>query len=483
MLHSGQLLTSRETGVLAAIGCDLVPVFARPRVAILSTGDELVPPGQPIRPGAVYDSNSRILADSVRELGAEPVMLGIARDNAAELEQKLIAAIDTCDMVLLSGGTSKGAGDISYRTVSKLSDPGIVAHGVALKPGKPICLAATAGKAVVILPGFPTSAIFTFHEFVAPVLRRLAGRSDERRSVVQAQLGAKVNSEIGRTEYLLVGLVQSGEGATQSLTAYPLGKGSGSVTTFSHADGFVVIGSHEEIVPEGAKVDIQLLGRELQLADLVAIGSQCAGLDYLLSQLQGQGLRTKTLAIGSLAGLEAAKRGQCDIAGVHLLEPVSGQYNRPWLTPAVRLVEGYGRMQGIVFRHADPWANDASMDVVRQRIRESGLLRMVNRNAGSGTRVLIDRLLDGVRPPGYAVQPRSHHAVAAAVAQGRADWGICIETVARQAGLGFLPLQEERFDFVVPISRWERPPVQAFVHLLGSVATRSQLAKLGFIVP
>jgi putative molybdopterin biosynthesis protein len=154
-------------------------------------------------------------------------------------------ALEFADMVLLSGGTSKGAGDVSYRVVAELTDPGIVAHGVALKPGKPICLAATGGRAVVVLPGFPTSAIFTFHEFVAPVLRILAGRAAEERTVVQARLAVKVNSEIGRTEYLLVGLVDVGGAVDRSvrlqpdpstLAAYPMGQGSGSVTTFSRAD-------------------------------------------------------------------------------------------------------------------------------------------------------------------------------------------------------------------------------------------------------
>jgi putative molybdopterin biosynthesis protein len=185
-----------------------------------------------------------------------------------------------------------------------------VAHGVALKPGKPICLAATRGRPVVVLPGFPTSAIFTFHEFVAPVLRAQAGRGSEQRMTVAARLAVKVNSEIGRTEYLLVGLVETADelGPDTSLAAYPMGQGSGSVTTFSRADGFTTIGRHEEIVEAGTVVDVQLLGRELQLADLVVIGSHCIGLDYLLGELQQRGVRSKFLAVGSLAGLEAAKR-------------------------------------------------------------------------------------------------------------------------------------------------------------------------------
>ncbi len=159
--------------------------------------------------------------------------------------------------MLLSGGTSKGAGDISYRVVGELSEPGIVTHGVALKPGKPICLAAHRGRAVVILPGFPTSAIFTFHEFVAPVIRSLAGRTAEDYPAVAARLAVKVNSEIGRTEYLLVGLV----GEPDRLTAYPMGQGSGSVTTFQPGRQLRTIGRHEEIVAAGQPVSVRLLGR------------------------------------------------------------------------------------------------------------------------------------------------------------------------------------------------------------------------------
>ena len=206
VLRRGELLTSRETGVLAAIGVDRVSVWRKPVVGILSTGDEIIEPGEPMRPGQVYDSNARVLADAVRELGAEPRLLGIVSDDMAQLRERVGAALADCDVLLLSGGTSKGTGDLSYRVVSELLNPGIVAHGVALKPGKPICLAATGGKPVVILPGFPTSAIFTFHEFVAPVIRELGGQPRQTRATVKARLAVKVNSEIGRTEYLLVGL-------------------------------------------------------------------------------------------------------------------------------------------------------------------------------------------------------------------------------------------------------------------------------------
>jgi putative molybdopterin biosynthesis protein len=480
VLRQGQLLTSRDTGVLAAVGVPLLEVWRRPVVAILSTGDEIIAPGHPMQPSKVYDSNGQVLADAVRELGGEPKRLGIVRDDVAVLRERLHHALEFADIVLLSGGTSKGAGDVSYRVVAELDNPGIIAHGVALKPGKPICLAATAGRAVVVLPGFPTSAIFTFHEFVAPLIRSLAARGSEQRTTVPAKLAVKVNSEIGRTEYLLVGLVETDGGETDtSLVAYPMGQGSGSVTTFSRADGFATIGRHEEIVEAGTIVNVQLLGRELQLADLVVIGSHCVALDYLLGELQRQGVRSKFLAVGSTAGLEAARRGECDIAGVHLLDPRTGEYNRPFLTPALQLIPGYGRLQGIVFRHGDKrFEGKRALDAIAAAIDDRSCV-MVNRNQGSGTRALIDRLLGGVRPPGYAVQPRNHNAIAAAVVQGRADWGMTLDTIARSAGLGFLPVQAEQYDFIVPRSRAARPGVVAFTTLLQQAFTREALLRLG----
>jgi putative molybdopterin biosynthesis protein len=322
----------------------------------------------------------------------------------------------------------------------------------------------------VVLPGFPTSAVFTFHEFVAPVIRALAGLPPEGRETRRARLAQKTVSERGRLEYLLVGLVadESGE-----LAAYPMGKGSGSVTAFSRADGFVRIGRNTEIVEADSEVEVTLIGRDLPLADLVVIGSHCVGLDVLVSALARDGFRVKVMAVGSSGGLAAAERGECDVAPIHLLDPATGRYNEPFLRGDLRLVRGYRRMQGVVTR-ADETRDTAAL-------LADPALRMVNRNRGSGTRVLIDELLGDRRPPGYAYEPRSHFAVAAAVAQKRADWGVAIETVARGAGLRFRPLRHEHYDFAVPASRFERPAVQALVRLLAEDGTvRAALRALSF---
>jgi putative molybdopterin biosynthesis protein len=513
VLRRGEVLTARETGVLAALGVDCISVVRRPRVAVISTGDELSAPGMPAPAGSVYDSNAVILADAVRELGGEPVPFGIVPDDLAALVAVLREAL-SCDAVTLSGGTSKGAGDVSYRAVAELGAPGIVAHGVALKPGKPLCLAAVRQAdrvvPVVVLPGFPTSAIFTFREFVAPVIRCLAGRPEEEDAVVEATLPLRVNSERGRTEYLLVSLVQADAtrraaddsppcpAVEQSRTptadcrpplapaglliAYPMGKGSGSVTTFSRADGFVVIPRQREYLEAGDRVQVHLLGKGVRPADLVVIGSHCVGLDYLLGLLEERGFRSKSLAVGSTGGLHAARRGECDVAGVHLLDPATDTYNRPFLDDTLVLVTGYGRLQGIVYRPGDVRFEGKSVgDAVAAALADPSCV-LVNRNRGSGTRVLIDRLLGAVRPPGHLAEAKSHNAVAAAVAQGRADWGVAIAPVARDTGLGFLALREEQYDFVVPRQRWDRPAVRAFRELLADPVVRRGLGECGLLL-
>lgn len=480
VLRRGDVLTSRETGVLAAIGLRRVDVFARPRVAIFSTGDEIVSPGEPLVAGSVYDSNAVILADAVREAGGEPLVLGIVPDDEASVAAMLRRALGDAHVVLLSGGTSKGPGDLNVRVLaSTLDPPGIVVHGVALKPGKPLCLAVSAGKPVVVLPGFPTSAIFTFHEFVVPVLRALAGRARPSEETLSARLPFRVSSEPGRTEYALVRLV---EDEARALVAYPIGKGSGSVTTFSQADGYFVIAEHQELVDAGEQVVVHpISGMRPRKADLVVIGSHCVGLDVILGELGQRGVSSKLIAVGSEAGLGAVHRGECDVAGCHLFDPVTGTYNEPFLRPGLALVRGYGRMQGVVYRRGDKrFEGKRAEDAVRAAASLPEIM-MINRNRGSGTRVLYDRLLGDARPSGYAVEASSHRAVAAAVAQGRADFGIAIDIVARDRDLGFLPIGEERFDFVVRQSRLERPALVAFVETLKSSEVRALLFARGLL--
>jgi putative molybdopterin biosynthesis protein len=480
VVRRGRVLSAREIGMLAAVGQGVVEVWRRPRVAVLSTGDELVPPGAALRPGAVYDSNAAVLAATIEELGGLAVPLGIVADDEDLLERRLQDGLEAADLVVLSGGTSKGAGDVAHQVVARLGAPGILVHGVALKPGKPICLAVVGAKPVVVLPGFPTSAMFTFHEFVAPVIRAFAGRPPAAVETTAAVLATRLPSERGRMEYVMVSLVAA-PGEDGGLVAYPTAKGSGAVTAFAQADGFFAIPPLADAVPAGAQITVQRLGADARPADLVVIGSHCLGLEHLLGRLEAEGVGVKALYVGSTGGLAAARRGECDVAGVHLLDPESALYNTPFLTPALELVPGWRRMQGIVFRKNDARLSGAACaeSAVARALADEGCV-MVNRNAGSGTRILIDRLLAGARPAGYFAQPRSHNAVAAAVAQGRADWGVAIGTVADLYDLAFLPLLMEHYDLVVPRARRDRAPVQRLLTLLSSEVGREALQHLGF---
>jgi putative molybdopterin biosynthesis protein len=225
---------------------------------------------------------------------------------------------------------------------------------------------------------------------------------------------------------------------------------------------------------------VRLIGGAARLPDLTLIGSHCVGLEAVLDALAAQGITARTLAVGSLGGLAAAKRGECDLAPAHLLDAKTGAYNTPFLAEGLTLVPGWRRTQGVLFRPGD--ARFAGLDgraAVARAAADPALL-MVNRNAGSGTRILTDGLLAGARPPGHANQPKSHNAVAAAIAQGRADWGVAIESVARDYGLGFLPLADEHYDFFLPEARRARPAVRAFLAALASEAVRARLAALGF---
>jgi putative molybdopterin biosynthesis protein len=493
VLREGQALSSRETGVLAALGGAEVWCYRKPRVAIISTGDELIPAGQPMAEGKVYDSNARIIADAVRENGGEPHGMGICPDDETALEEILRRAL-VHDVIILSGGTSKGAGDLSYRIIERLGPPGILVHGVALRPGKPLCLGAVGNTPVIILPGFPTSATVTFHEFVQPLVRAMAGLNREERHTIPARAAVRFNSRKGQLEYVLVHVVRSKAG----YTAYPIGKGSGSMTTFSQADGFLKIPTNQEMLAKDEAVQVHLLSRDLSLADATIIGSHCVGLDHLVNCLKREGIQGKVINVGSTAGLQAARRGEADIAGVHLLDEQTGEYNRPFLRAGdgLALVRGYGRRQGLVHRPGDDLPQPLTFERLIETAAKEGKLVLINRNRGSGTRILFDmrlrscarslsmsfdKLAESLR--GYDTEAKSHNAVAASIALRKADWGLAIDTVARDYRLAFTFMQDECYDFVIPADKLSQPAIRRFLELLRSDTARAGLTRIGFQIP
>ena len=404
------------------------------------------------------------------------MFLGAVADDEAQLEAVMRKALATSDMLVLSGGTSKGAGDVSHRIIARLGQPGIIAHGVALKPGKPLCLAVCDGKPVVILPGFPTSAMFTFHDMIVPVLRRMAGLPPRSDAKVTAKVPVRIASELGRTEFVMVSLVEGADG----LIAYPSGKGSGAITSFAQADGFLKIDALADQMPAGSQAEVTLFTPHVRVPDWSLSAATAPASTSSPRRSHAPGSSVRSIAVGSLGGLAAAKRGECDFAPIHLFDENTETYNIPYLAEGLELVPGWRRMQGIVFRKGDArFEGLGAQDAVRAALADPACI-MVNRNQGAGTRILIDRLLRGARPDGYWNQPRSHNAVAAAVAQHRADWGMTIAPVAQASGLGFIPLTDEHYDFALVTARKQRPAVREFLAALASEQCRDALERAGF---
>jgi molybdopterin molybdotransferase/putative molybdopterin biosynthesis protein len=307
------------------------------------------------------------------------------------------------------------------------------------------------------------------------VIRMKAGLPPEAAQTIDARVPVRITSEMGRKEFVLVALVDGEGGAV----AFPSPKGSGSITTFAQSDGFIEIDALAPALDAETTAQVTLIGSAARAPDLVIMGSHDVALDVVVGALSERGFSARTIAVGSQGGVNAALRGECDVAPVHLVDPDTGIYNKHLLAPGLSLVKGWRRMQGVLFRPADKrFDGKTAQQAAAVALADANCL-MVNRNAGAGTRVLIDKLLGGKRPPGYSNQPRSHNAVAAAVAQSRADWGVAIEPVAKLYGLGFLSLAPEEYDFILVDSRKDRPAVQAFLAALRDPGTKEKIRALG----
>jgi len=489
VLRRGQRLTPRELGVLAALGLRSVKAHRRPRVAIISTGNELTPLGAPLEYGKIYDINAVSLAASVAESGGIPLLLGVAGDRREEMQAKIREGLQAADMVITSGSTSAGIGDLLYRVINSLGEPGILVHGISVKPGKPTIIAVVDGKPLFGLPGYPASALVIFNLLVKPIVAEMAGLFEpRRRAEVEAQAAVRTYAARGRREYLPVYLVEDEAGR---LRAYPVLSGSGAITSLAMADGFVEVPESREFLEEGEALRVQLLSPELRPVDLMIIGSHCIGVDALLELLYRAEprLTAKVVNVGSVGGLQAVSRGDADLAGVHLLDEASGEYNRPFLAryglaQRAVLIRGYNRVQGLIVAGGNPKGMRDLKDLLRADIA------FINRNAGSGTRLLTDlhlrRIADEMgltlkglteRIKGYGVEAKSHSAAAAAVLYGKADMAVGIEAAAVNYGLGFIPLADERYDFLALKTRLEKPSVKAFLEVLRSPEFKARLEK------
>ena len=477
VLRKGKRLNSRDIAVLAAVGYDRVIVYKRLRVAFFSTGNELISPPNPLKPGKIYDVNGYVIPAMLRDLGLDADFLGILPDKYEIMLKSIREALNEYDVVMTSGSTSAGAGDVIYRIFDELGE--IVVHGLRVKPGKPTIIGLSRnGKLLVGLPGFPLSCAMVFIHLIKPLLNELSGAEEEFHYwKVKAMLPMRIETRGGKTWYIPVQIVDSPRG----LMAYPILRGSGSASTLAESDGFIAIPEDTLFIDEGEDVEVNLF-EELRLPSISIIGSHCPGIDLILNL--GEIYDAKVINVGSLSGWKALKLGTADVAGTHLLDEKTMRYNLHMpeelgLRDEVEIYGGYIREVGFIVAEGNPKKIKGFEDLLRKDVI------FVNRVKGSGIRTLIDIELKrmGIMDPekrikGYVYEAKTHTAVASAVKNGRADVGVGIGYVAKLYGLDFIPIREERFDFAVRRDRLYKPAVKKFLKILKSERFAEELNRL-----
>ncbi|MBR3640661.1 MAG: molybdopterin biosynthesis protein, partial [Oscillibacter sp.] len=477
ILPTRHRLRAVDLGVLRAAGVDAVRVLAKPRVAVIPTGTELISAGSAPETGEIIDSNSLMFSAMAEDAGAEAVRCAPVKDDYAAIRSAVSRAVDESDMVLVNAGSSAGTEDYTVHVLRELGE--VVVHGVAVKPGKPVILAVVRGKPVVGLPGYPVAAYLSFLNFAQPVLTLLGGHERAAMGEVRAVLSRRLLSSVKYTEYVRVKLGC----VADKWVASPLDRGSGAAMSLVRADGFCRIPQNCEGLESGEEISVQLCRPLSELENtLVLIGSHDVLLDVMedMMSARGAGLRLSSTHVGSLGGLMALRRGECHMAPTHLLDE-DGTYNVHTIRDLfpdepMLLVKGVGRLQGLMVKKGNPLNIRGVEDLPR--------CRYVNRQRGAGTRILLDSLLAsaGVAPEtinGYDREAATHMAVAALVASDSADVGMGAWSAANAMGLDFVPVGWEEYDFALPAAYRDLPQVRQFLDLLRSDAFHARLAALG----
>lgn len=472
-----------DLGALLAGGVLEVPVVARPRVWIQPTGTELIDASRAAAaaPGEIIEFNGTVLAGLVQECGGEGLLQGVIADDYESIKRALVAAVAApVDVVLVNAGSSAGSEDYTSAIIGELGT--VLVHGVTMMPGKPTILGMVQGKPVVGVPGYPVSAIMAFEQFVRPLLYSLQGAPCPAFPEVEAVLGRKMPSKLGLEEFVrvILGRVQG------RLIAMPLQRGAGVITSLARADGILQIPQELEGHDLEEKVPVRLLRPHEQLDHtLIMIGSHDNSIDVLANELKlrDSRLHLSSSNVGSLGGLMAIRRNQTHLAGSHLLDTETGEYNVSYIerylkgTP-LRLVQLAMRQQGLLVRPGNPKGIRGIEDLLRPEVS------YINRQAGAGTRILIDYCLkqaglssEGIR--GYDQEEFTHMAVAVNVLSGRADAGMAIYASAKALQLDFIPIAEERYDLVIPESSWGDSKTRVVLDIIVSGSFRRMVAELG----
>jgi len=451
ILPEGHRIRPIDQGAMLASGITEIKVKQIPMAVVIPTGSELIQPGVPAQPGQIIEFNSRILAGSLQEWGADARRAAPVEDDPEKLRQVILTATKENDIVILNAGASAGTKDFTSLVLADLGK--IIVHGVAIKPGKPVILAIVNDTPVIGLPGYPVSAFLTMRLFVREMIAGFLGLEDPAPQIVEATISRPFHSSMGVDQFVRVTLGNVGG----TLMATPSGKGAGAVMSLVRADGILTIPAGSEGVGAGEKVAIELVRPKVEVdSTLVFIGSHDNILDLIANQLHRHrpSIRISSAHVGSMGGIMAIRRGEAHLAGCHLLDEETGEYNIPFLKRflaglSLRLINLCYRQQGFIVRKNNP-KNVTSF----QDIAINGL-SFINRQAGAGTRLLTDKILKeaNIKPTeiqGYSHEEYTHMSVAAAVASGSVDTGLGILAAAKALDLDFIPVAEERYDLIIP---------------------------------
>ena len=470
-----------DLGAMAAAGLTEVVVRRKPTVTLVPTGTELVRPGEPLEAGRIIEFNSLMMAAQVQEWGGSPIRHTIVPDDFLRIKEAVREALKVSDVVVMNAGSSAGSEDYTAQVVSELGE--LLVHGIAIRPGHPVVLGVAQGKPLIGVPGYPVSCVLTMDIIVKPLLGRLLGVSPPARPTLQAVMSRKVLSPMGEEEFLRVKVGRVGD----RLIATPLTRGAGVIMSLVRADGLVRIPRFSEGVESGSTVEVELLRpREEVENTIVAIGSHDMTLDLLGSLLHKEhpALSLSSSNVGSLGGLQALRRGEAHLAGSHLLDERTGEYNIPYIRETLRgrevvvVVNLVYRDQGLMVPRGNPKGIRSLEDLTREDVS------FVNRQRGSGTRMLLDYELGraGINPNGirgYERDEYTHTGVAAAVSSGTADVGLGIMAAARALELDFVPLLKERYDLVIPRAYYEAPLLQPLLEIIRQPGFQAQVVKMG----
>ena len=475
---SGTVLTPSICGALLAGGITEIEVIKTPVVGIIPTGDEIVAPTSNPDEGDIIEFNSTVFKGMLGEFKAKAKVYQITPDKKELLKAVLETALSECDIVLISAGSSAGRDDYTSEIINSIGT--VLVHGIAVKPGKPAVLGEAMGKPVIGLPGYPVSAIVIMDEIVSEVCALYYGKAALQRETVKAVLAKKIVSSLKYSEYIRVSLGR----INGILSASPLARGAGVITSFTKADGVLIVPQNCEGIEAGEEVEIRLIKPLSEIENtLIVTGSHDPLIDEVSDFLAKEGapFRVCSTHVGSMGAIYAIKGGLAHLGGVHLMDTESGEYNKSYVEKyfpdgGAKLVKGVGRVQGLMVKKGNPLGITEFKDVAK--------CRYVNRQRGAGTRILCDFLIDknGMTANdinGYENEEFTHTAVAALIAAGNADAGLGIYSAAKMYDLDFIPICNETYEFLVSEKELENPTVKAFLDVLYSDKFKKRLEEMG----